>query len=86
MLGNAAVEIWGNGSDNFITLGSPEDFLYGNDIIALFGGADTIAGGAGNDTIFGGTDNDSIEGSTGDDILLAAQATISFSVVKIMMR
>ncbi len=70
--GNAADNITGNASVNFLYGGLGADTIDagdGNDKVFGGGGNDSLLGGAGDDSVYGQTENDQLFGNDGEDLL-----------------
>ncbi|HKP25060.1 MAG TPA: M10 family metallopeptidase, partial [Dongiaceae bacterium] len=70
LLGAAAVNVIGNGFNNFITGNDAANSLSGgngNDALIGMNGKDSLTGGNGNDTLDGGIGNDVLNGGLGND-------------------
>ncbi len=68
-----AVDLFGSGDDEVLTLGAGNDTASGND------GNDSLFGGAGQDQLLGESGNDFLVGLTGNDTLVGGLGNDSFS-------
>ncbi len=75
LLGNASLNLTGNGLNNTIEGNAGDNVLDGS------GGDDIIRGGDGNDTIIGGVGKDMLEGGAGADMFVFSRLTHSGTTI-----